>query len=151
MEARREGGIDDILASNAVLGRPGWTQGFIIYRPWGDVGFGPRERSQLRLFRLELLRLLRRDGPRAEERATALGPRLRQVLGLLLEGRSAKEVARHLGLSLHTVNSYIKESYERLHVSSRPQLLAECLRRPPRTPILLPSEFVERPGPESRR
>jgi DNA-binding CsgD family transcriptional regulator len=34
---------------------------------------------------------------------------LRQVLGLLLEGRSAKEVARYLGLSLHTVNSYIKE------------------------------------------
>lgn len=66
MEARRGGGIDDFLASSAVLGRPGWTQGFIIYRLWGDVRFGPKERRQLRLFRLELLRLLRRDGPRTE-------------------------------------------------------------------------------------
>jgi DNA-binding NarL/FixJ family response regulator len=41
-----------------------------------------------------------------------------QVLQLLAEGNSYKMVANQLGISYHTVNTYTKKIYEKLHVSS---------------------------------
>ena len=63
---------------------------------------------------------------------TGLPPRLRQVLGCLLEGDSEKQVAARLGLSRPTVHEYVTALYRLFDVSSRAELLARCLRLRPR-------------------
>jgi DNA-binding NarL/FixJ family response regulator len=47
-----------------------------------------------------------------------LTEREEEVLQLLAEGNSYKMVAAQLGISFHTVNTYTKKIYEKLHVSS---------------------------------
>jgi DNA-binding CsgD family transcriptional regulator len=54
---------------------------------------------------------------------------LQQVLERLLRGDGAKQVASHLGLSIHTVNDYTKELYRRFGVNSRAELLSLFVRR----------------------
>lgn len=56
-------------------------------------------------------------------------PRQRQVLACLLHGDSAKQVARRLGLSVHTVNEYVKALYRRFNVQSRAELMARFAGR----------------------
>lgn len=56
--------------------------------------------------------------------AYALTPRQREVLGHLLLGRSASDVARILGISEHTANDHRKAIYQRMGVSTRSQLAA---------------------------
>lgn len=60
-----------------------------------------------------------------------LPPRLREVLGELLAGRSEKEIALQVGLSRHTVHDHVKRLYRRLDVSSRPELMALFVAAPP--------------------
>lgn len=55
-----------------------------------------------------------------------LSPRLRQVLSLLLEGKTKKEVAAELDLSAHTVHDYTRELYRTLGVHSRAELAFKC-------------------------
>ncbi|TGX52466.1 DUF4019 domain-containing protein [Sphingomonas gei] len=47
-----------------------------------------------------------------------LSEREKETLRLLLNGHDAKSVARHLGLSVHTVNERLRESRRKLNVSS---------------------------------
>jgi DNA-binding CsgD family transcriptional regulator len=56
--------------------------------------------------------------------AYALTPRQREVLGLLLLGRSLTQVARQLGISEHTANDHRKAIYSRIGVGSRTELAA---------------------------
>lgn len=53
-----------------------------------------------------------------------LSDRQTDVLHLLLQGRSEKEVARELGVSTHTVHTHVKKLYIEFNVSSRGELLA---------------------------
>lgn len=53
-----------------------------------------------------------------------LTPRQREVLGLLLLGRSMAQIARELGISEHTANDHRKAIYARAGVSSRSELAA---------------------------
>lgn len=53
-----------------------------------------------------------------------LSPRERQVLDLLASGYLYKEIAEALGISVPTVNTYIRRVYEKLHVHSRSQAVA---------------------------
>jgi DNA-binding CsgD family transcriptional regulator len=50
--------------------------------------------------------------------------RLQQVLERLIAGDSAKQIAAHLDLSVHTVNEYIETLYRRFGARSRGELLA---------------------------
>jgi DNA-binding CsgD family transcriptional regulator len=54
--------------------------------------------------------------------AYALTPRQREVLGLLLLGRSMAQIASQLGISEHTANDHRKAIYARVGVSSRSEL-----------------------------
>ncbi len=58
---------------------------------------------------------------------TGLSPRLRQVLNLLLQGYSRKEIASALTLSIHTVGDYIAEIYKRFEVHSQTDLVRRFL------------------------
>jgi DNA-binding CsgD family transcriptional regulator len=47
-----------------------------------------------------------------------------EVLGKVVEGRGAKQIARMLGISLATVNTHLKTVYRKAGVSGRQELLA---------------------------
>jgi DNA-binding CsgD family transcriptional regulator len=57
--------------------------------------------------------------------AYGLTVRQREVLGLLLLGRSIAQLARQLGISEHTANDHRKAIYTRLGVGSRSELAAK--------------------------
>lgn len=58
-----------------------------------------------------------------------LSPRERTVLDLLAKGYLYKEIADSLGLSVLTVDTYVRRVYEKLHVNSRSQAIAKYLKR----------------------
>ncbi len=72
-----------------------------------------------------------RPTPPGEE----LSPREREVLDCLARGYLYKEIADLIGVSLPTVNTYIRRIYEKLHVHSRAQAVARYTHRsfPPPT------------------
>ena len=53
-----------------------------------------------------------------------LSPREREVLNGLAGGLAYKQIADHLNVSIHTVRSYIRRIYEKLHVQTRTQAVA---------------------------
>ena len=60
---------------------------------------------------------------------TALTPTQQRVLALLLAGHSEKEAAAHLGQSLHTTHTHIKEIFRKFGVTSRAGFAAIWLGR----------------------
>jgi DNA-binding CsgD family transcriptional regulator len=110
-----------------------WS-GITLYRGLEDRPFTARQRRLVHFIHTELqpllgTRLALGDGSRARP----LSPRLRQVLNLLLQGRSEKEVARACDLSKATIHEYVTALYERYGVHSRAELLALFLQWPART------------------
>ena len=57
-----------------------------------------------------------------------LSPRQWEVLELLARGYLCKEIAGALGMSVFTVNTYLRRIYEKLHVRSRSQATAKYAR-----------------------
>jgi DNA-binding NarL/FixJ family response regulator len=62
--------------------------------------------------------------PARSSEAESLSPREAEVLDLLARGYLYKEIAESIGVSLPTVNTYIRRIYEKLHVRSRGQAVA---------------------------
>jgi DNA-binding NarL/FixJ family response regulator len=58
-----------------------------------------------------------------------LTPREVEVLALLARGCTYDEVARMLAISSNTVRTYIRSTYEKLHVSSKTEAALEAIRR----------------------
>lgn len=58
----------------------------------------------------------------------SLGPREREVLELYVKGLTNKEIANKLSLSVHTIDSYNKSLYEKLHVNTRSGAVAKALK-----------------------
>jgi RNA polymerase sigma factor (sigma-70 family) len=58
-----------------------------------------------------------------------LSPREREVLQLMFEGRSNKEIAARLGISEHTVNIHTRNVMGKLGASRRTEAIATALRR----------------------
>jgi DNA-binding CsgD family transcriptional regulator len=69
--------------------------------------------------------------PRAPECLPDLGlsPRERQVLGLLAEGHSNKQLARTLSLSENTIKTHLANVYAKLGAGGRTEALAIARRR----------------------
>jgi DNA-binding CsgD family transcriptional regulator len=57
-----------------------------------------------------------------------LPPRCRLIINQLVHGMSRKEIAAHLGLSIHTVNGYAKEIFKYFAVHSQSELIARLTR-----------------------
>ena len=68
------------------------------------------------------------SGDVADESANALSLREREVLALLAEGASNKEIARALALSIHTVKFHIAALTEKLGARSRGEAVAIAIR-----------------------
>ena len=60
--------------------------------------------------------------------ASGLTPRQREILGLLVEGRSAKEIARLLDISHRTVEYHKYQAMEALGVTSNAELIQLAIR-----------------------
>ena len=56
-----------------------------------------------------------------------LSPRQVQILSLISEGCSDKEIAQQLGMSARTVDSHLRRLYERHAVHSRAAIVAKWL------------------------
>ena len=56
--------------------------------------------------------------------STPLTPRERDVVGRLVSGHSTREIAQSTGLTVATVNTYLKRIFAKLGVHSRVELLA---------------------------
>ena len=69
---------------------------------------------------VQQLQLPRNNLPPADE----LSKRENEVLALLAQGYLYKEIADSLGISIQTVNTYIRRIYEKLQVHSRAQAVA---------------------------
>lgn len=74
-------------------------------------------------------RLANGPGPRALDveallARTPLTPRERDVVARLIAGHSTREIARSTGLTVATVNTYLKRIFAKLGVHSRVELLA---------------------------
>lgn len=57
-----------------------------------------------------------------------LTPREREILQLLVDGLTMKEIARRLNLSYHTIGNHLRNIYHKLHVRSRSGAVAKALR-----------------------
>jgi DNA-binding NarL/FixJ family response regulator len=66
----------------------------------------------------------------ARSEVEGLSPREQAVLELLTKGFLYKEISESLGVSVPTVNTYIRRIYEKLQVHSRSQAVAKFLGRP---------------------
>lgn len=78
-----------------------------------------------RIARAVLLELREAPAPAADP----LSPRERQLLKLVDEGLTYKEISDRLHVSPHTVHSHIKNIYEALHAKSRAEALATARGR----------------------
>jgi DNA-binding CsgD family transcriptional regulator len=57
-----------------------------------------------------------------------LTDRERSVLDLMIRGLIKKEIAVKLGLSIHTIDSHIRNIYEKLHVRTRSGAVAKAVK-----------------------
>jgi DNA-binding CsgD family transcriptional regulator len=76
--------------------------------------------------------------------ASQLSPRQREILDLVAEGRTSKEIAVELGISESTVNWHLANAFERLGASSRAEAVARAIRT---NGAEVPSEPAARPPP----
>jgi DNA-binding NarL/FixJ family response regulator len=70
-----------------------------------------------------------RQGPASESPDLRLTQREEEVLRLLAKGNRSKEIAVHLGVAAVTVNTHVRNIYEKLHVRSRAEAVARFLER----------------------
>jgi DNA-binding CsgD family transcriptional regulator len=105
---------------SARVGPSGRAVCLVLFRGPKDDPFSPRDVAVV-------------DAAQRIERAHAppgldgLSPRQGQVLSLLCEGLSEKQVARRLDLSVNTVHVYVKALYRAYGVASRAELLSRYL------------------------
>jgi len=57
-----------------------------------------------------------------------IAPRERELLELMVEGMTNKEIALQLGLSVHTIGAYIRNIYEKLQVNTRSGAVGKALK-----------------------
>jgi len=67
-----------------------------------------------------------------DEVPAVLTPRQREVMELVAEGRSNKEIARRLGLGPGTVKVHLAAAFRALGVNNRAAAVAAAMAQPPR-------------------
>jgi DNA-binding NarL/FixJ family response regulator len=70
---------------------------------------------------------LQKSGQIRDEK-TNLSPREQMVLESMARGLTYKQTADQLGISIGTIRTYVRRIYEKLHVQSRTEAVAEYLR-----------------------
>jgi ATP/maltotriose-dependent transcriptional regulator MalT len=94
-----------------------------LYRSWGDRPFRVSQRRLVTLLLVELTRLWEPIPGRVDPLAE-LPTRWRQTLDRLRAGDAEKQIAGRLGISRHTVHTYVTALHRHFGVASRGELLA---------------------------
>jgi DNA-binding NarL/FixJ family response regulator len=81
--------------------------------------------------RLLANRPARLSGPASDSRQHDLTAREREVLDLLAEGASNRQIARSLGVSLKTVQNHVSRILDKLHAADRTQAALRARGMPP--------------------
>jgi DNA-binding NarL/FixJ family response regulator len=68
-----------------------------------------------------------RQRAQLRDEVVRLSPREKEVLEMLSEGYSNKEIAVRLSLSVETIHFYLKHVYEKMHVRSRTEAVAKYM------------------------
>lgn len=68
-----------------------------------------------------------RDKAKVRDKIENLAPREKELLKLLSNGYSNKEIALKLSLSVETINSYLKSVYRKMHVHSRAEAVMKYM------------------------
>jgi len=114
----------------------GWTSGFLPRDASASaIGYAVQvvrtgafymesEQARGMVEELETLREVADRGPGGE----SLTPREKEVLRLLAEGLSARQMARRLDLSERTINTHVANVYRKLAVSNRVQAVRQAIR-----------------------
>ena len=76
----------------------------------------------------EYRRLHHLAGQQQEPLPAALSDREREVLRLVVEGNSNKEIARRLGVEISTVKSHLHNAFEKIGVQDRTQAAVLCMQ-----------------------
>lgn len=77
----------------------------------------------------EVLEAFMRGGGEPEKASIDLTSRQREILQLVAEGRTMKEIASQLNISSRTVESHKYETMERLGLKSTAELIQFCIKR----------------------
>lgn len=123
-------GMVSVAAASFDISKPGEPRGtraagLSMHRMKGQRGFTRRELGRLELLADELQRLASvGELPCLTKVEQVLTPRQREIGRCMREGLGAKQIARQLGLSTHTVYSYCKDLYRRIGVSDRMEAVA---------------------------
>jgi NarL family two-component system response regulator LiaR len=72
--------------------------------------------------------LARRLAANGKERPNALTPRQREILRLLAAGLENKQIARRLGIGVHTVKTHVSRVLQKLGATSRTEAVVVALR-----------------------
>src|SRR3990170_3604422 len=100
----------------------------------GEPALSPRLAAKI----LDEFARLGREPAAREEQRDDLTPREREVLQLVAEGATNKEIAASLYLSEHTVHFHMKNILSKLHLRNRAQAVAYAIR----TGLVTPAEDV---------
>lgn len=124
-EVRRPLKMDDLLYTQIMSPARNYSSGIGFVRELDGKPFNRRHSAIVHLAHMEMARMCNR---RPAAQLLALGPRLRQVLQLVCQGLSEKEIALDRQLSSVTVHNHISSLHRKLNVHSRAQLVATGLR-----------------------
>jgi DNA-binding CsgD family transcriptional regulator len=103
--------------------------GFSLHRDKNTPRFTDSDFNLVRLAIIELREMQHRGHLQLRPPMDAdLPPRLQQVLERLLTGKSAKEIAGELKLSVHTVREHLQRLYAKYGVNTREDLTSKFLR-----------------------
>lgn len=125
-EFYRRANLDSVLLATvrSGCGRRTLVHAFNFLRALNDRPYSEHDRRIVRFALREMRGELGKRLTVYPPAGTFLAPRQQEILLLLTRGLQEKEVAHALGLSTHTVHSYIKDMHRRLGVSTRGELLA---------------------------
>jgi DNA-binding CsgD family transcriptional regulator len=121
---------DSIYSIRPLAGRRVACHGIVLSRERSGGPFSAEDRELLAILHDQLAWLL--SGPRSPAEGVHLSPRQRETLEQLLAGRSIKEAADALRLSINTVAEYVEGVYRAFGVRSRSELLSRFIEPGPR-------------------
>lgn len=78
----------------------------------------------------QLARTAVQRGRKAALEAVHMTPREREVIGLIADGKSNKEIAKELDIATHTVKSHVRNVMEKLALHTRLQIAAYAHHKP---------------------
>jgi DNA-binding CsgD family transcriptional regulator len=123
----KQAGVGPVILSFYPL-ENGGASAIALYRSHDREPFSPRD-SRIAHVVLSEVSWLHFDIPDIDTPAYRMGPRLRQVLNLLIQGEPRKDIASQLGISIHTVSGYCKELYNQFNIHSHAELVHRFAHR----------------------